>query len=163
MPKLFLIRHAIAEDREVFKKAGLPDSERPLTSHGKTRMKKVAKKLHTLYPEIQTFLQSPLTRAQQTTQILRNFYSQSVTQTISELKPSTTPEKILPILKYYEGKTLAIVGHEPYLSHLLQYLLTGQTTSVPLAPLKKGGIACLDNSNPGKMQLLWLATPKTWV
>ena len=167
MPKLFLIRHAIAEDREDFKKTGLADDERPLTVHGKKRMHKIAKKLHALYPEITTFLQSPLVRSQQTTQILRRYYSTSLCHTIAELSPGASPEKLLKTLKDHKGSTLAVVGHEPNLSHLLQVLISHSTDSDEaqprLAPLKKGGIACLDNSSTHSMRLLWLVTPKIFV
>ena len=161
MPKLFLIRHAIAEDRDVFKKTNQPDSERPLTTDGQKRMKKIAKKLHALEPDIEVIAQSPFTRSQQTAEILSQYYKRSSLREFEELKPTTKHNDLIKRLQPLQGKNVALVGHEPHLTQFLSYLLTGQPKP-NVYNLKKGGIACLEYTTfePEKLKLLWLATPK---
>ncbi|TML01847.1 MAG: hypothetical protein E6G40_01890 [Actinobacteria bacterium] len=58
--------------------------------------------------------------------------------------------------------SLALVGHEPNLSELASFLLTGDERRL-LLEMKKGGVACLalpDGVAGGKGVLRWVATPK---
>jgi phosphohistidine phosphatase len=59
------------------------------------------------------------------------------------------------------GDTIAVVGHEPDLSTVGCYLLTGESSS--FLTLKKSG-ACLlelnDPPGPGKATLEWLLIPR---
>ena len=50
--QLLVIRHAIAEDREVFGNEGRPDSDRPLTEYGRRRMRKNARGLRRISPRL---------------------------------------------------------------------------------------------------------------
>jgi phosphohistidine phosphatase len=165
MPKLFLIRHAIAEDRLLFQKTGLPDNERPLTSPGRNKMKKIAKKLHQIFPNIDVIFQSPLLRSQQTAQILCEFYKKIQLETLNELDPDEGDfDNLLQKIATWSGQNLALVGHEDHLSRLMFFLLTGLTSPPPFL-LKKGGIACLEYTQlqKKKFQLLWISTPKIWL
>jgi phosphohistidine phosphatase len=162
MPKLFIIRHAIAEDRETFSKTGQPDEKRPLTAEGEKKMRKIATHLFEKYSEIDHFFQSPLTRSQQTAEILRSEFKKSTLSTSEHLRPGSSFEALAKELKTYRKRNIAIIGHEDHLSHFTCYLMTGKMDGAFLK-YKKGGGAILDflgDIQPGEGQLHALFTPK---
>lgn len=161
MPKLFLIRHAIAEDRLIFQNRGLSDDLRPLTPEGQKKMKKVSKNFQKLCPDIDLFCQSPLTRSKQTVDIVKSFYPKSKVKTLEHLAPGSSHRDLLDSLQKFKGLNLALVGHEDHLSQFLCYLLTGVASPSPFY-FKKGGIACLSYKTlePQSFRLDWLTTPK---
>ena len=55
-----------------------------------------------------------------------------------------------------------LVGHEPDLSELCSYLLTGQRkpSREPLFTLNKGGVACVEHPEGQPYKLLWLVNPR---
>jgi phosphohistidine phosphatase len=176
--KLLVVRHAIAMDREDFqyearKKAkdnGLDpdvlanDELRPLTDDGVRKMRKNALGLKRLIDEPDLLATSPLVRAIQTAEILQARWSHLETTTIDELKPESAPvdfAKWLTSVKLPADATVVIVGHEPHLSSLVSWFLSG--TSRPLVELKKGGACLVDfkaGVDKGRGRLVWLATPK---
>lgn len=162
MTRLFIIRHAIAEDRDIFKETGLPDEERPLTADGKKKMEKISQRLFEKFPEIDRFIQSPLRRSQQTVDVLVKDYKKSGRSTSEHLAPEGSFEALIKELKGFGNRTLAIVGHEDHLSRFTHYLMTAEKTMAPFK-FKKGGGACLEfpeEIKAGEAQLLWLYTAK---
>jgi phosphohistidine phosphatase len=160
--RLLLVRHAIAEEREDFARTGKDDGLRPLTDEGRKRMKQAARGLRSLVPEIALLATSPLTRAAQTGAILDSVYGGLKVVEIEELSPDTTPEELLRWLRKQQKKeVVAAVGHEPSLSQILGWLLTG--TDRRLFAFRKGG-ACLlefgdEEPAAGTATLLWALTP----
>lgn len=158
--RLLLIRHAIAEEREDFARTGKDDRLRPLTDEGRKKMKQAARGLRALVPEIDLLATSPLTRAAQTGAILDTVYGGLDVVEIEELSPETTPEGLLRWLRKQKGDVVAAVGHEPSLSQILGWLLTG--TDRRLFAFRKGG-ACLlelgEEPAGGTATLLWALTP----
>lgn len=160
--RLYLIRHAIAESRETFAKTGKSDDLRPLTSRGRKKMKKCADGIHSLAPSIGLLTASPLTRAQQTLEILLKKYKKTGHATLEELKPTANFESLMKWLgkNLPVGKQVALIGHEPHLSRFAGFLLTGQDRAV--FTLKKGG-ACLisfeGRVREGGGRLEWLLEP----
>jgi phosphohistidine phosphatase len=158
--RLLLIRHATAVEREDFARTGKDDALRPLTDDGRKKMKQNARGLRTLVPAIDLLATSPLTRAAQTAAILDSVYSGLDEEEIDELSPETTPEGFLRWLRKQKVDTVAAVGHEPSLSQILGWLLTG--TERKLFAFRKGG-ACLlelpDEPAGGTATLVWALTP----
>jgi len=158
--KLLLIRHAIAAEREDFSRTGQDDRCRPLTDEGRKKMKQAARGLRTLVPKIDLLATSPLTRAAQTAAILDSVYGGLEEVEIAELAPECAPEDFLGWLRKQSAETVAAVGHEPDLSELLGWLLTG--TDRRLFAFRKGG-ACLlelpDEPAGGTSLLCWALTP----
>ncbi|MBY0386216.1 phosphohistidine phosphatase SixA [bacterium] len=163
MPKLFLIRHAIAEDRLVFQETKLNDDLRPLTQKGREKMERIAKKLYKLHPEIDVLAQSPLVRSQQTVDVLKKFYKKTSVKTLANLAPGSSFKDLLEDLKKFKSANVALVGHEDDLSQFLFFLLTGLRSPSPFH-FKKGGIACLEykKMEPTQFKLQWLVSPKAW-
>ena len=158
--KLLLIRHAIAEEREDFARTGKDDHLRPLTEEGRKKMKQAAKGLRTIAPDIDLLATSPLTRAAQTGAILDAVYDGLKEVEVEQLSPDATPEDFLRWLRRRKEECVAAVGHEPSLSLILSWLLTGNERR--LFAFRKGG-ACLlefdDEPAAGTATLLWALTP----
>ena len=158
--KLLLIRHAIAEEPEEFARTGKDDRQRPLTDEGRKKMKQNAKGLREIVPGIDLLATSPLTRAAQTGAILDSVYGGLSEVEIEELSPEASPTEFLRWLRKQKEETIAVVGHEPSLSLILSWLLTG--TERRLFSFRKGGACLLEFTGevgPGTATLLWALTP----
>jgi phosphohistidine phosphatase len=158
--KLLLIRHAIAEEREEFAKTGKDDQLRPLTDEGRKKMKQVARGLQQIVPEIDLLATSPLTRAAQTGAIVDTVYGGLKEVEIEELSPESTPNDFLRWLRKQKAACVAAVGHEPSISLILSWLLTGSERRI--FAFRKGS-ACLldfpDEVGAGTATLVWALTP----
>lgn len=141
--ELLIIRHAIAEDREDFARTGKDDCLRPITDEGRKRMKQGARGLKRLVPEIDLLATSPLTRAAQTGAVLDSVYGGLREVEIAELEPEASPVEFLSWLRKQAVESVAVVGHEPSISLIVSWLLTG--TEKRLLSFRKGG-ACLSSS-----------------
>ncbi|HYJ80799.1 MAG TPA: histidine phosphatase family protein [Longimicrobiaceae bacterium] len=159
--KLLVVRHAIAEDRDEFAYTGRPDAERPLTKQGRERMRRAVAGLVHLAPRIDVLATSPLVRAVQTADLVAEEYGGLQPVTVDELAPEHAPEAMLPWLRTHEGDAVvAVIGHEPHLSFLVGWLLTGRHES--FVELKKGAATLLDFDDPpaaGNATLLWALAP----
>lgn len=177
--KLILIRHGIAED---FSESG-SDEERKLTLEGEKKFKKGASGILQNEPQIDKVISSPLVRAVQTAEILitkihtQKFSGSEITlsgrikqadnlipEQLTELRPNSDPQEFCHWLrmKYRsEGDaTLAVCGHEPHLSALCSFLLTGRSEN--FFEFKRGGAAALDlyiRQHDIKAQLSWFMKP----
>lgn len=145
--RLLLIRHAVAVEREDFAQTGKDDRLRPLTDLGRRKMKRVAEGLARVVPVIDLLAVSPLARAAQTGAVLDDVYGGLEEVEIPELTPEARPDELLAWLsRQDENATVALVGHEPALSHFLALLLTGGERRVH--PFRKGGAALLELPAP---------------
>ena len=63
------------------------------------------------------------------------------------------------------GETVAVVGHEPWLSELIAWLVVGEPADGDARfRMKKGGVAQLRGTpRPGRMQLRALLPPKLFL
>jgi phosphohistidine phosphatase len=157
--KLLIIRHGPAGDREDWEAKGRDDRLRPLTAKGTGEIQKTAKVLAKLVPQLDLLATSPFTRAVETADIVASRY-RCEAQQLDALTPDSAPELLTPWLQQHPARgTVAMVGHEPHLSSLVAYLLTGGRTS--FLDLKKGGACLLEvgvAAGPGSATLGWLLT-----
>lgn len=164
---LLVIRHAIAEDKERFAASGRSDDQRPLTEEGRTKMRRGAEGVRLASPRVTVLASSPLVRARETAEIVGPALKVPRVEIVDALRPDRPFDELLAWLRQRvspnetdDETTVAIVGHEPHLSGLVTWLLTGQKES--RLQLKKGG-ACLlgfDRSPAaGEATLRWLLTP----
>ena len=157
---LLVVRHAVAEERAAFSKTGKDDAERPLTPAGRRKFKRGALGLRRLVPSIDALASSALARAVETARILEKTYRLDGTLRLRELEPDASPVSIVPWLRAQRRhRVVAVVGHEPHLSALVEYMLTQGDRG--FVDLRKGG-ACLlalgRDPRPGRAQLRWLLT-----
>jgi phosphohistidine phosphatase len=151
--ELYVIRHAIAEDAA----PDQDDATRQLTRDGEKKLKAEVKGLRELGWVFDRVLTSPWERARRTAELLAP---------VSECMPVETPllamsptRELLALLGE-TGTHVAIVGHEPWLTELIQWLTLADPYRNALA-LKKGGIAHLEGAPvPGAMKLRALLPPR---
>ncbi len=160
--QLLVIRHGIAQDKDAFAATGKPDDLRPLTDEGRRKMRECAAGLRALVPSLDTIAASPLVRAQETARIVAEVYGIGTVDTTNALRPDAANTLFVSWLAAQNhDRTVAVVGHEPHLSLLVEYLLTG-TPGRGFVTLKKGGACLLEfDAAPqrGHAQLLWSLAP----
>jgi phosphohistidine phosphatase len=148
---LFLIRHAIAEER----RAGLPDAQRALTEKGRTRFASVVESLDRAGFRFDRVYHSPWLRALQTAELLSPITDGPLIAT-EGLAQSPSPAFFASL----EGENVACVGHEPWLSDTISLLTTGTPNGTWLR-LKKGSVTWLRGPpTPAQMQLQALLPPR---
>jgi len=156
--EIYIVRHAIAMARDEW--AG-SDDKRPLTEKGKNKMEQIAAGLAAMEIDFTHIFSSPLVRAQQTAEILQKVLKIDHVDETDLLIPSGDPAAMVPFLnKLPNSADVALVGHEPHVSELLSYLLSGQHKN--FSAFKKGGVAMLEGNVPlrgGDLTLCWLLEP----
>jgi phosphohistidine phosphatase len=158
---LLIIRHGIAEDKDVFATTGQGDDLRPLTEKGRKKMARVARGLRAIVPQVALFAASPLVRARETADIVAREYGGEIGEITETLRPDASLDDFVEWLDSRGERTVvAVVGHEPHLGALATWLMCG--TGESHIELKKGG-ACLvsfdDRPKRGGATLHWLMTP----
>jgi phosphohistidine phosphatase len=159
--ELLVIRHAIAEEREVWARTGRDDDERPLTREGRRKMREATRGLRELVHQLDRLASSPLTRAWQTAEIVGPAFGNRAIERVDALRPESAPEDLLAWLaEHDDGERIAVVGHEPHLSGIVTWMLTGRAGHV--VELKKGA-ACLlrfeGTPRRGGATLIWSLAP----
>jgi len=157
--KLYLVRHAIAEDAN----GSEGDSLRPLTEKGREKMRRIADGIKELgvFPDL--IVSSPYIRASQTASVLAKELGYKEEIAYSDfLMPMAEPDDMIgEINEKFSVEELMLVGHEPNLSSLASVLLAG-TPNLSIN-FKKGGVCCLsvDDLHYDRIATLeWLVTPK---
>ena len=158
MNRLFLVRHAWAEPRDG---ALYPvDDLRPLTDEGRTRFKKMVRRLSDRGFAPDLVATSPLLRARQTAEIVcTELDHRPHIENRGELAPGGSLEDLLAWSLGFEG-SMAWVGHAPDISGICGLLIAGGGASIEFS---KGAVACLDFPERiamGQGQLRWLVTAK---
>lgn len=149
--KLCVVRHAIAAEAA----EGQRDSARPLTKQGKRKFELVVKALKLLGVEFELVVHSPLLRAVETAELMRGLLEGEMRVTSRMAEP---PSKAL--LGMFEAERVAAVGHEPYVSELTAWLVTGDRQLARAFPFKKGGVALLEGApKPGEMFVTGFLSP----
>lgn len=160
MRRVFVIRHAEAEEPVEAAKARRNEAQRQLTETGRRDMRKAARGLAMLVDEMGLILSSPLVRAVETAKILHGAFPKAELKEEKLLSPGFDPGELLDAIAGDTGP-IALVGHEPDLSQWIGYMTTGSPRS--LVRMKKGSVCCLDLGNgtaAGEAQLAWLLTLK---
>lgn len=149
---LYLIRHAIAEERS----PNVQDEFRKLTEEGIRKFDQVVRGLREVGIRFEKLYHSPLVRAVQTAEMITDLTYEG-TEVTPLLAASPTPA----LLEMMTGEDIGLVGHEPFLTELLAWLVVGDMDKNTCFELKKGGIAWLSGvPEPGAMVLKGLWTPK---
>ena len=155
--QLWLVRHAIAEELS----DEVPnDFDRQLTEKGRRKFKRVAEALHAAEQTVDQILTSPLVRAVQTAEILREALRLKREAVVDEplLSPGFEVNTLLEALKDRPPvRAIALVGHEPDFSAALSDMIGGGRID-----FGKGAVACVDFSEDlraGAGTLRWFVRP----
>lgn len=164
--KLLVIRHGRAGSAEEFVKTSDNDDLRPLTGDGQERMRHAAAGLHRFVKTLDILASSPLVRARQTADIIAGEFGGPQITELNELRPATPLSEFVDWLQDAGAQeTIAIVGHDTYLSELVSWLLSGEPD--PIVRIRKGAAVMLDlrvrgrrHLGPRSATLLWSLTPR---
>lgn len=153
--QLVLVRHAIAEEAAGNRRG---DAGRRLTRDGRSRMRLGARGLATFVGKVDIVGSSPYVRAMETARIVARAIGSSPLEEVAALAPGGRAEDVCRFLRERRPSAAVLVGHEPGLSQLVGFFLTGKESS--LFTLKKGGACGLELRSPrkGAARLEWLAT-----
>lgn len=150
--EIYLVRHAVAVPRG----GDALDHARPLTPKGRSRFEREVRGLFSLGVRFDRVYHSPWTRAAQTAELLKPITKGERVETEHLAAPPGDA-----LLAQLEGSSVALVGHEPWMSQLLSLLLFGSSTHADRFVLKKGGIAHLEGApGPATCSLIAFYPPK---
>src|SRR5688572_3139488 len=160
--RVIVVRHGIAQDRDEFAKTGQDDGERPLTKEGRRKMREAAAGLRVILKQIDVLASSPLVRAKQTAEIVREVYGgELAVAEVAALEPAKPVNAVLHWLQGQPGDaTVALIGHEPQLSTLVSWLLSGEQRG--FIEMRKGSACLLEfdrETKAGGAKLLWMLKP----
>ena len=155
--KLLIVRHAIAVPHGT---PGVAENDRPLTPEGELKFREAAKGLARILDRPDALLTSPLLRARQTAAIAAEAWGGIEPKQEDALASGSFEAQAKVLDKFPEDASVAIFGHEPWVSELLGRVL-GTRASERLT-FKKGGAALVDV--PDRLadggSLVWYLTPK---
>ena len=155
--RLLVVRHAAAVPHGT---PGLADSDRPLTPEGEQKFREAARGRAQLLDRPDALLTSPWLRARQTARIAAEAWGGPEPKQTPALASGSFEQQAEVLDEYPEDATVAIFGHEPWVSQLVARLL-GTRDDNRLA-FKKGGAALVDV--PGALaeggSLVWYLPPK---
>ena len=155
--QLIIIRHATAGPRGT---PGIPDEDRPLTPEGEQKFREAAKGLASLVGRPDALLTSPWLRARQTAAIAAAAWGRIEPKETAALASGSFDEQAEVLDQYPDDATVAVVGHEPWVSELLARLLGSRHDD--RVEFKKGGAALVEV--PGRLaeggSLVWYLPPK---
>ena len=156
---IYFLRHAPAMQRGL---AEFPNDDRPLTEEGIQKMKKGARGLRTLLPQVDVVCSSPLVRALDTAKIAAAAFNHPAPVVVCpQLLPDASFGDFLSLMKEHAGlESALIVGHEPNMGKTISALLGSSRVMVDL---KKGGLCRIRvDGAPGNGTgtLIYHLTPK---
>lgn len=159
--RILLFRHAEAYP-------GSPDTTRRLTPYGEGQARRMgvwlARQEAVRLPA--TWCHSTLLRARQTAEIaaahLASHPQPPRLRELAGLEPEAAPDRLFAQLRQ-AGTDVVLVGHNPHLSYLAGYLLTGELNDEPI-PLMKGAAISFRSDRaalaPGSFVLEWAVVPE---
>lgn len=138
--RLYIIRHAWAEDRDDER---FPDDDlRPLTSKGKKRFRRLARKLVDEGIAPRVVATSPLVRCRQTAEILASMLDdRPEVVELSALSPEGDIDGALTWLQDQSDGEYAWIGHAPNVSDMTAALIRMEPANIPFS---KGAVAAID-------------------
>ena len=157
---VYLVRHAFAAHADPVRWPD--DAERPLTEEGIMRFRGAARGLRRLVPAVDSMLSSGYARAWQTAQLLHDVAGWPEPEQCPALEAGRPGSSALDVLQACAERSIALVGHEPYLSRLASLLCTGSEDGLQLE-LKKRAVASLSFTGPvepARACLRWTVSPK---
>jgi phosphohistidine phosphatase len=158
--RLYIVRHAIAIPRGT---PGIKDEARALTEDGIEKMRRAAEGLSSIGYIPEAIWSSPLVRARQTAEILRDVFGKKIELIISSaLAPSADRLDLFGEIANHKSASgsLMLVGHQPSLGEIIGEIAWGSAEHY--VDLKKGGLCVIDLENirgTPRGRLIALLTP----
>lgn len=158
--QVLVIRHAPAED---LLDSHSSDADRELTSKGRKLFRELVERVIKTDDIPQLVLYSPLVRTQQTAEIFQEVTGMPNDRVRAErmLRPGMAAMQLVSLLQGFSEERIAIVGHNPDVSHCTMQLIGGGSLE-----FKKGSMAMIEFGGTvqlGLGRLSWFVFPKLLV
>jgi phosphohistidine phosphatase len=158
--EIFVLRHGDANSDS---KKILDDSKRSLTDTGIKEIENVSRLFEEMDIEIAQIFTSPLRRAKQTAEMILKNQKKAKLVEITDLKPEGTPDEVCKKIIRQNAHAVLIVGHNPLLIDIINYITSSQKQIASNVSLKTGGLAkikttAIEPRLHGNLE--WLLTPK---
>ncbi len=151
---LYVIRHGVAQEAA----PEHHDAARALTPEGEKNFRREVKGLRHLGWTFDRVFTSPWLRAKQTAALLEPLCDHDPEETVLLAEPPT--RELMQLISDTNAEHVAVVGHEPWLGELVQWLALGDPHRDSLV-LKKGGIVWLSGVVlPAGMKLRAILPPR---
>ena len=137
---LYLIRHAQAEVLG----AGQLDADRKLTPKGLEQAKTLRRTFEHLGVHLDVVYSSPWRRARQTAAALGSVAQHLEIMPELAVAPDALVQKLLEMAGQRPDASVALVGHQPWMSELTSFLLTGSTDLSGRLEYKKCAVYALE-------------------
>ena len=165
--ELFILRHGDTSKR-LSRSGGL---DRPLTYTGTSEIKSIANSIKKLRIKIDLIVTSPIFSCKQTSEIINDLFNKRIPLMIcNDLKPEgNLVDFYNKILNYKNTSSILIVGHEPYLSSMINDIISNNDADRNYNKnnnnilLKKAGLSrikIISTVPKLKGELRWLLTPR---
>lgn len=155
---LHVIRHAIALDT-----AEMADEDRPLTDEGRGEFAAVVDGLGRIGTRFDLVLHSPLVRAVQTAEMLSPLLRSEPARGERRASAHLAKAPSVELLAELRGDSVAVIGHEPWVSELVAWLLVADRRHGQCFALGKGAVAILEGGpRPADMALVGFFAPAYW-
>jgi phosphohistidine phosphatase len=156
--RLLFIRHAIA----VTATGGMRDEDRPLTPEGEQRFRQTARVLARVAEKPRVILTSPHLRAQQTAALAAQAWGGMRPVVVPALAQGDWTAICRALAAYEKNDTVALVGHESWISTITARLLGSRTRQA--FDYRKGGVALIEAEDlqACKGTLLWFIPPRVF-
>ncbi len=157
--RLLFIRHAIAIAADT---SGVRDEDRPLTAEGEQLFRHTARMLARATDKPRAILTSPLVRARQTADLAAQAFRDVRATVVPALAEGDWPGIRKALAAYKSDDTVALVGHESWMSTLTARLLGSDEHRA--FDYRKGGVALIeiDDVEACKGTLLWFIPPRVF-
>lgn len=157
--RLILVRHAPALPRDPRRYPD--DAERPLRPDGRKEFRRAARAIARLVDDGASLSTSPLERARETADILRQALGGRIRPSLwTELEPEGAVADLMGRVARERRRGFSIlVGHEPQFSRFVGYALFGEV--IPPLKVSKGGAIRIDFPEAVKAgggRLIWAIT-----
>ena len=165
--ELFILRHGETSKR-LSRSGGL---DRPLTYTGTADIKNIANSIKKLRIKIDLIVTSPISSCKQTGEIINDMFKKRISIIFcNDLKPEGEILDFYNIISKYKESSILIVGHEPYLSSMINDIISNNDTNRNYNKnhnnniiLKKAGLSRIKITSTVpkfKGELRWLLTPR---
>jgi len=159
---LYILRHGEAGTRL---SSNINDGLRSLTDAGRKDIMGVAKGLQKSGVKLDIIASSPLKRAHETATIIAAVFKMSDKLLAwDELAPEGKKNELYEkIAQFRQEYSIMLVGHEPYLSDMINEIISKGKPNLSNIVLKKGGLAKIRIHTVTPIprgELRWLLTPR---
>lgn len=150
--KIYLVQHGDALGKGV-------DPDRPLSETGRSAVERMARSSITKHIEVSRVIHSGKTRARQTAGILAQYITCEPSVEVSNgINPNDPVEAFAQLVDDWK-QDLLVVGHLPFMSKLVSFLLTGSAED-GIVSYTPGSIVSLQSTEEDGWKLEWMVRPE---